>query len=175
MKSTDRILAQRYAKAFDALSSDAEQAWTASQGLANAAKALEQAQAYMQIPAISCEEKIAFIEQVFGKQNTVSSFICELLKAKRYYLLSSCALQVQQLADARMGITRAEVQTAFELSPQQQAKVEQALSALTSHKAKAYFTVEPELIGGLCARLGDTLIDGSVKGRFEKLDEELKK
>ena len=173
MKSTDRILAQRYAKAFDAISATAQQAATACAALQQAAALLKQAQAYMQDPAVSSATKIAFVQELFGAEDYISRFLAVLLEEKRYGLLDDCVQQVQQLLDERQGIVRAQVQTAFALSAQQQKQVEDALSKFTGKTARGQFEVRPELLGGLKARVGDVLLDGSLQGQFQKLQEEL--
>ena len=83
--------------------------------------------------------------------------------------------EVGALLDSRLGIARAKVQTAFELTPQQKKKVEEALGQFAGKDIRAEYKTDPSLLGGLCARLGDVLIDGTLKGRFEKLQEELTK
>ncbi len=175
MKSTDRILAKRYAKAYDALSTSSEQAAGACEALAAAAQALVTARGYMKDPAVPTAEKIAFVQSAFAKEQTVASFLAVLLTAKRYDLLDSCVQEVQALLDVRQGIVRARVQTAFELSGEAKKQVEETLSRFTGKKAVAQFETQPSLLGGVRMQLEDTLIDGSLKGRFEKLQQELTK
>ena len=175
MKSTDRILAQRYARAYDELSADTQQAVSACGDLCAAAAALGQARTYMQDPAVQTIEKLAFVQELFGPQKQVTHFLAVLLAAKRYYLLDSCVQQVQQLTEQRQGIVRAEVQAAFMLTDVQKKHVEEVLGKFTGKTVRAQTEVVPELLGGLRVRIGDTLIDGSLKGRFEKLKQELLK
>ena len=173
MKSTDRILAKRYARAYDRLGKDNAAALQACAALSSAAKALKQAQNYMSDPAVSCVAKTAFIHHIFSGQPQIDKFLCALLQAKRYYLLDACVEQVQKLTDLRQNIVRAQVQTAFELSAAQKKQVEETLSRFSGKRAYARFEVKPELLGGLRARLEDTLIDGSLQGKFKKLEEQL--
>ena len=175
MKSTDRILATRYARAYDALSKDASQAADAYEALRAAASQLMQARSYMQDPAVATTEKQAFVQKLFGTESQVSAFLTTLLAAKRYYLLDVCAAEVHHLLDKRRGILRANVQSAFELTDAQKKKTQEVLSELTGKTVLAQFDVKMDLLGGLCVRIDDTLIDGSLKRRFEKLQEELLK
>ena len=175
MKSTDRILARRYARAYEALSKDAVQATDACKALQVAASALEGARAYMQDPAVPTVNKVTLVQELFGEKEQVAHFLAALLTAKRYYLLESCVMQVQDLLDERQGIVRPKVETAYALNPTEKKQVEQTLSKFTGKTAQAQFSVQPELLGGLRVRMGDTLIDGSLKGRFEKLQQELTK
>lgn len=173
MKSTDRILAKRYARAYDELSKDNDSAVQACQALSVAAQALKQAQSFMCSPAVSPQIKQNFVRAVFGKQPQVEKFLCTLLQAKRYYLLDTCVTQVQRLADERQGIVRARVETAFALSAEQKKKTEEILSRFSGKQARAQFAVRPELLGGLRACMEDIFIDGSLQGKFKKLEEEL--
>ena len=175
MKSTDRILANRYARAYDKLSKNNSDALRACQDLLAAGTALRQTQSYMRDPAVSVMEKTDFVHTLFQNQPQVENFLCVLLQAKRYYLLDLCLAEVQKLADKRLDIVRAQVETAFELSAEQKKKVEEVLSDFSGEHAHADFKVNPALLGGLRARLEDTLIDGSLKGKFKKLEEELTK
>ncbi len=175
MKSTDRILAQRYARAYDGLNKNPSHAVRACHDLHAAAVALQQAQSYMRDPAVSSAEKTDFVHTLFNDRPQVENFLCALLQAKRYYLLDACVLEVQKLADERLGIVRAQVETAFELSAAQKEKIEAVLSEFSGKHAQADFKVNPQLLGGLRARLEDTLIDGSLQGKFKKLEEELNK
>lgn len=175
MKSTDRILAKRYARAFDALSKNGEEASRRAEALRAAERALRGARAYMEDPAVPSEDKKAFITQILGQEKAVAGFMLALLDAKRYYLLNACVQDVLELLDQRLGVVRARVQTAFELSEAQKKRVEEALGRFAGKKAEAEFETEPALLGGVRARMGDVLIDGSLKNQFEKLQEELTK
>lgn len=175
MQSTDRLLARRYAKAFDGLSATPAEAAAACEALQAAAAALQAARSYMQDPAVPSADKKELVQTLFGTQPQVAGFIQELLAAKRYHLLEACTAEVQHQLEKRQGIARAQVQTAFALNAAQQKQVEEALGHLGGQTVRAEFTVRPEVLGGLKVRMGDTLIDGTFQRRFEKLQEELSK
>lgn len=175
MKSTDRLLAKRYARAYDKLSPDNASALQAAQQLAAAAQALRVAQAYMRDPAVCPAAKKELVHAAFAQQPQVEKFLQTLVSAKRYYLLEACADEVQKLTDRRQGIVRAQVQSAFALSDEQKKKTEEVLSTFCGKKVRAQFEVQPQLLGGLRIRTQDTLIDGSLQGKFKKLQEQLSK
>lgn len=173
MQSADRILAKRYARAFDALSSDGKEASARFQALRAAAQTLASARAYMQNPAAPLPDKKALVLQAAGEDKAAAGFLCALLDAKRYYLLDECVREAGALADARLGIVRARVQTAFALDDAQKKRVEESLSRFSGRSARAEFETDPSLLGGLRAQMDDVLIDGTLKRQFEKLREEL--
>lgn len=173
MKSTDCILAGRYARAYDALSKNNTDAVNACEALCVAAQVLRQAQTYMCDPAIPLAAKTDLIHALFEQQPQIEGFLRILLEAKRYYLLDSCVADVQKLADKRQGIVRARVETAFKLSAEQQKKTEEILSRFSGKQVQAQFKVCPELLGGLRAQLDDVLVDGSLQGKLKRLEAEL--
>lgn len=175
MKSADRILARRYARAFDALSQDGAQARARFEALQQAANALRTADAYMKDPAVASADKAAFAKQVLQGDDAVAGFVCALIMAKRYYLLAVATAEAGLLLDERLGCVRAQVQSAFELSDTQKARVQEALSHFSGKKALAQYQTDASLLGGLRVRMGDVLIDGTLKGQFEKLKQELTK
>ena len=175
MKSADRILARRYARAFDALSQDGTEAAARFEALQQAAQALHAVRAYMQDPAVSSAEKSARVCQLLQGDKVVSGFVCALVQAKRYYLLDCCVEEAGQLLDARLGRVRARVRTAFALSDEQKRRVEEALGRFSGKQACVQYQTDPALLGGLRAQLGDVLIDGTLKRQFEKLKQELTK
>ena len=175
MKTTDRILAQRYARAFDGLSQSAQQAAACFEALRMAGEQLKQAQTFMQNPAVSSVQKKAFVQELFSSEKEVVAFLSALIEAKRYYLLDECVKEISLLLKNRQGIVHANVQTAFALTQEQKQRVEEALKVFSGKNIEATYEVEPSLLGGLRVRLADVLIDGSLKRKFEKLREEITK
>jgi F-type H+-transporting ATPase subunit delta len=58
------------------------------------------------------------------------------------------------------------VRSAFELTPRQQEKISGELGALSGTRVRMRFAIDPDLIGGVTARIGSTVYDGSVRGRL---------
>ena len=175
MKSTDRILAQRYARAFDRTSQTTDQAAAACEALGQTAEQLKQAAVYMQDPAVATAEKIKWVCELFAQNKKVTDFITVLLQAKRYYLLGECVEQVRRLLDIRRGIVRARVETAFALNAEQQAHISQKLSEFSGRTVWAQFAVEPQVLGGLRVHMDGLLIDGTLQNQLQKLQQELLK
>ena len=75
----------------------------------------------------------------------------------------------ENLVDEHRGVAHAEVLTAVPLSDDEKRAVEEKLSELTGSKVIARLEVQPEIVGGLLARVGDRLIDGSTRGRLLSL------
>jgi F-type H+-transporting ATPase subunit delta len=76
-------------------------------------------------------------------------------------------------AEARQSVL-AEVRSAVPLDEEHQRKIGEALSKATGKKVEVKALVDPEVIGGIYAKVGDTVIDGTVKRRLEQLKEQVK-
>ncbi len=80
--------------------------------------------------------------------------------------------QFERLLDDAEGRARAEVRSAAPLDPAKRGQVKDALDALSGRDVICTFSEHPDLLGGLVARLGNQLFDGSIRGRLERLRRE---
>jgi F-type H+-transporting ATPase subunit delta len=79
-----------------------------------------------------------------------------------------------QMADDRRGTARAEVVTAVPLDDARKRRVSEGLAALVNRKNVVLTErLDPSIIGGVIARVGDKLIDGSARTRLHRLRNEL--
>ena len=75
--------------------------------------------------------------------------------------------------DERLGFIRADVTAAEPLDQAQLDRLTQKLAAISGKQIRMRFQVDPNLIGGVVARMGATVYDGSVRGRLETLSKRL--
>jgi len=81
--------------------------------------------------------------------------------------------QVSQLAaDARQMVV-AEVRSAIPLDEKQQTQLAESLSKATNKRVTVKVIVDPSVLGGVVAKVGDTVIDGSIKRRLDQLKEQV--
>ena len=81
--------------------------------------------------------------------------------------------QLSQLAaDARQMVV-AEVRTAVPLDDAQQSELAKSLSSATNKKVTVKVIIDPSILGGVVAKVGDTVIDGSIKHRLDQLKEQV--
>lgn len=175
MNSSDRILAQRYAKAYDALATSNPQAQARAEELAAASQALAGAQAFMTDPNVSVPSKTGFLREALASAPAAQAFLNTLVQSKRYSLLGQIVREVNALLDERLGIIRAEIFSAVPLTDALKARAESVLSARYGGKVAAAYHTDPTLIGGVKILCRGELIDGSLKRQFEKMQEELTK
>ena len=81
-------------------------------------------------------------------------------------------LLVQRTAEERQEVV-AEIRSAIPLDDDQQARLADALSRRTGQKVSVKVNVDPSILGGIVATIGDTVIDGSIRRRLDQLKESL--
>jgi F-type H+-transporting ATPase subunit delta len=102
------------------------------------------------------------------------AFLLLLVHKQREGLLGDVIEEFQALRDERQGILVAEVRTAVPLSPAQEREMGTRLTRSTGKQVRVRASVEPALKGGLVVRIGDTVVDASVRRQLERLRERLR-
>jgi F-type H+-transporting ATPase subunit delta len=122
-------------------------------------------------PAVSPGRKRAVIGRLMadGISKTVRNFLYVVIDHRRIHAMGSIVEAFDNLLDERTGFIRADVTSAMVLGDPQRAELEGELSRLAGKKARLTFTIDPALIGGVVARVGSVVYDGSVRGQLERL------
>jgi len=123
-------------------------------------------------PVFRPEQKRAVLESILPRvapTPEVQRFVLLLLDRRRIMLLPAIARAYRDLTDAELGQVRAEVTSAQELAPATLDRVRRSLEQRTGKKVIVTSKVAPELIGGLVARVGDLVLDGSVRTQLDDL------
>ena len=171
-------LARPYAKAAYEYASTAGQAdeWAAM--LALTATAVDEPAVIQQLgnPELTRDGKVELLAQLCegSTSDEFVNFLHVLGENDRLALLPAVYVNYAQLKAEADRALNVEVQSAFELSKEQLQTLAAALSKRLDRTVTPKATVNPELIGGLYIRAGDLVIDGSVRGKLEKLAEALK-
>ena len=100
-------------------------------------------------------------------------FLFVLIDHRRVPLLGDVREAFQAEIDERLGLVRASVASARPLGPEEREKILATLGRLTGREARAEFLVEHDLIGGVVARIGSTVYDGSIRGQLQGLKQRL--
>ncbi len=141
--------------------------------LANAASVVEDdnVRRYLSNPAIPHEDRQSHLETSFGPlvSKPVLNLISLMLKRSRIDDLPRVAAEFQRLDNVRQGITPATATSASPLNPDEIRELQGRLETMTGGRVELDTQVDPSLLGGLVVRVGDRMIDGSVRGRLERL------
>lgn len=127
-------------------------------------------------PAVSRPRKrgvVAKLAEQTGMSSTVRNFLYVVIDRGRPALLALLLRKVEEFVDARRGIARAQVATASALTDEQKAAIGAELGRVTGKQVVCDFHWDPALLGGVVARIGSTVYDGSVRGKLTALKSRL--
>jgi F-type H+-transporting ATPase subunit delta len=108
-----------------------------------------------------------------GMGRIARNFLFVLNSHRRIDAMAAVVETFEVLLDERMGFSRANITSALELDGRQRAELEVQLTKLTGKRMRLKFATDESLIGGVIARIGSTVYDGSLKGRLEVLARQL--
>jgi F-type H+-transporting ATPase subunit delta len=130
----------------------------------------------MLTPAIPNSRKRAVMADLLariGGSVLIRNFTYVLIDHRRIAIIGEIREAFELHLDERLGFVRAEVSSAAPLNAPQSAGLESELSKLTGKRMRLRFEVDPELLGGVVARIGSTVYDGSVRGELRELGKKL--
>ncbi|MBI4320077.1 MAG: ATP synthase F1 subunit delta [Chloroflexi bacterium] len=163
---------RRYARAiFDlAISKDDYDTWLADlKDIRDFMRQPEVAQ-IVQNPEVPFEQKRKVIDAGLPALGTLpKNFVYVLVSKRRTELIDSIVDEFERLTNEQRGVAIAEVTTAVPLDEDMARTVAERLAALSGKKIVLRLSVDPAIIGGLVARVGDKLINASVAERLASL------
>lgn len=127
-------------------------------------------------PAVTPARKRAVLDrfaQSVPFSRIVRNFFFVLVDHRRIDLVDEITEAFASVLDERMGVVQADVRSATPLSDGRQQELQVELSRLAGKQVRGAFSVDSSLIGGVVARIGSTVYDGSVRTQLESLRERL--
>jgi F-type H+-transporting ATPase subunit delta len=126
----------------------------------------------MLTPAIQNSRKRAVLAKLLertGGSTLIRNFTYVLIDHRRIAIIGEIREAFELRLDERLGFARAEVTSAAPLDQRVGSNLESQLSRLTGKRMRLRFDVDPALLGGVVARIGSTVYDGSVRGELRQL------
>lgn len=128
-------------------------------------------------PAVSQEDKgrvlNALVERAKPSRWT-ANLLKIMLRHHRLHLLGTVLEKFREEINRRQGIVIAEVTTATPAGDEERNMLAQRLQELTGKQVQIRFTADPELIGGIVARIGSVVYDGSIRTQLQAVKQKLK-
>jgi F-type H+-transporting ATPase subunit delta len=127
-------------------------------------------------PTIVYDHKQKVLEDLISRTNvreTTASFLRVLLKNQRLSQLGAVVERFGQVLDERGGMVAAHVTTARPLPGDLRNSLHETLATATGRKVRLSFATDESIIGGLVARIGSTIFDGSVQSQLDRLANEM--
>ena len=132
--------------------------------------------AFFENPAEPANEKIAFLDKLnakLGLGRELRNLIAVLIGHGRIAHVHEVVKAYRRALDERLGIQEAQITTARELTKQEQSSLVDEVGKLAGSRIQANFVLDEKILGGTVVRIGSTVYDGSVRGRLERLREQL--
>lgn len=126
-------------------------------------------------PSFNRENKLKLMEAVFADRVTALTMqlLRLLLEKRRETLLAEVAKQFETLRRNASNTLFAQVTSAAELSDAERTALVQKLEQSSGQRVEATFSLDADLIGGVRVQLGNTVLDGSVRGTLDRLKDRL--
>ena len=178
MKNT--VLAKRYAKALFAVGKEEGAFDGYNKALVEMAELFTgtpEVQDALTNPMYPLEARAKVMEHLISKMKApqvMANFFNLLVQKKRADILPDIAEQFQVLVDADNNVSRGTVVTASDLSADLSKKVQATLEKITGKQVVLTAQVDPSIIGGIVAKVGDLVLDGSIKSQLAGLKESIK-
>jgi len=171
-----RGFAKRYSQAVFEIAREREELDRWQSDLEKIARLSEDAtlRAWLENPRVPFDLKAKSLSEQPGDLSPLAVNLACLLVAKgRLDMAADISGEYQRLLNSYRGIEEAELTTAITLNDEDQADLAERLGAIVGKKVVLKTKVDPGLIGGFAARIGDRLLDASTRSRLDTLEKEL--
>jgi F-type H+-transporting ATPase subunit delta len=166
---------RRYAKALFQLASEAGQVAQVRGELDGLAAILAESPDLAAVllqplrPVAERRKVLAAVAERMGAGPLLGPFYQVLIGHRRLVDLETIRAEFARLADEQAGLRRAQVRTARPLSGPQLERLRRALAERVGQEVELEVEIDPELLGGVVAQVGDLLLDGSVRTQLRQL------
>lgn len=178
---TSLKIARRYAKALLAIGREDGQAETYKEELAGFVKLMDEQPELSQAisnPLYAAEGRervLLTVVERSGVSQVMKSFLSLLFEKGRIKYLKDIHAFYEKLTDELANIVRADLVSATEFSDETIERIRSALAEKTGRNVKMDVSVDPALIGGAVTKIGDLVLDGSVRTQLKSLKESLQR
>jgi F-type H+-transporting ATPase subunit delta len=122
-------------------------------------------------PHVPLDRRLAALNAVVGENAVpqLASLVGLVLRRRRLESVADIYREFRRQYNRKVGIVEATATSATQLDEQELSALRSRLEQMTGGRIELQTNVDPGLLGGVQVRLGDLLIDGSVRGRLERL------
>jgi F-type H+-transporting ATPase subunit delta len=127
-------------------------------------------------PSFPVEQKVALLDKLNAKLEMAQqtrNFVAVLIRNDRIGGLDDVLAEFRREINQRLNISEAKVISARKLEEAERRDLEKQIAGLTGGQVDAQYEEDSSLIGGAVVQVGSTVYDGSVRGRLDRLREEL--
>ncbi|HET7583701.1 MAG TPA: ATP synthase F1 subunit delta [Gemmatimonadaceae bacterium] len=170
----ESTIARNYAETLVELATRAEDlsGWGAMIGdVAAAIEGNDRLRHFLESPRVSADDKNAILARAFQDRfpRLFVRFLQAVIRHRRQSLIPQISIEYDTLVDEMSGRVHAMVTVAREPDDDARREIAERLSAVLDKAVVPHFTVKPEILGGVVVRVGDTVMDGSLRRRLARL------
>lgn len=168
-------VARRYARAVVELGTETGSLDSLVREISGVAQAYEtstELQDALENPLVAIEAKHAIVDDIAsraGASAMTKNLLRMLTDRRRMRALPRIVQLVTEMSDARKGVVHAEVVTAVQLGESFYERLKSQLERMTGQKIVLDRRVDATLVGGVSTRIGDTVIDGSLRASLSEM------
>ncbi len=180
---TGNIVSRRYAQALFSIGQEKGKKELAAYGqsleqLAEMVRESDDFSRFFRNPVFTSEEKKAVLQEIFTKApapDEVKNFCFLLADKDRLPLLIEIQEHFTKLLNAAQGIISGDLTTAVTLSEALRTSIQNSLKSKIKKEVRLSFSVDKGLLGGFKLKIGDKVMDASIKTQLEILKENIKR
>ena len=170
----ESTIARNYAEALLVLAGRAQdlRGWgTLIEGIADAMRRDARLRAFLETPRVDASAKNAVLRKALADRAPAKfvRFIESVVTHRRQMLIPEVASEYMDLVDRAENRLHASVTVARESDAQSSALIAERLSRVFQKEVVPHVTVDPRILGGAIVRVGDTVMDGSVRRKLALL------
>ena len=176
MASVTSTYARAFADVVLANRLDATKTLAEAQQIASLVRENKELRDVWENPSIPAEQKRAVLDAIVKRakmSQPIRNFVAVVMDKGRMKFFGEIVEQFREDLNQQLGIADAEITTARNLSAEERAELERDLARVTGKKIKARYDENRAILGGVIARVGSTVFDGSVKGQLERIRRQL--
>lgn len=180
---TGNIVSRRYAQALFSIGQAKGEKQLAQYGqsleqLADMLKGSDEFFRFFRNPVFTSVEKKAVLQEIFSKNpapDEVKNFCFLLADKDRLPLLAEIQARFTELLHTAQGVISGDLTTAVELSAALRASIQDSLKSKLKKEVRLSFSVDKGLLGGFKLKIGDKVMDASIRTQLENLKENIKR
>lgn len=176
---SDSVVAERYARALFELGLESGQLAMLTDQLRTLANTFQESAELKSVfsdPRVTeaqAQKVVDALAQRLALNPLAKNALLVLVQRRRIHALADIVRRLVSLTDERTGVLRASVTSAAPLTDVQATRLSEELERLTGKRIVLERRTDSSLIAGLVTKIGDHVIDGSLRGRFEALERQL--
>lgn len=131
---------------------------------------------FLESPRVAAEEKQAVLKQALGDRmpRLFVRFLATVVQHRRQMLIPAIATAYEALVDEAEGRVHAEVTVSRAIGADEVQRIGDQLSRRLGKRVVPHVAVRPEIMGGIVVRVGDEVMDGSVRRRLTRLAQRMR-